>query len=155
MGQVYPRTSLILASGRRGRRITVCPRLTRAIHKALHLRDWPRAADPRLYLCLLHSFCWMMVEGHWVRSDILLSQFCMNLSERWSVEGSGNSTAVCRSPHQQESAWEVLLRLAAFFLLVPWWRSVPWHLCCPCSSTAAWPASSSPCASVSRNFSTF
>ena len=85
---------------------SLCPRLTRTTHKALCLKDQQKVADSRLSLCLLYlSFCLTMVKGPWVRSDISLSRFCINVLEKWSLEGSESSAAVyhlpltCRSHH--------------------------------------------------------
>lgn len=139
-GQVYPRTSLILASGRRGRRITVCPRLTRAIHKAPCLKDWQKAADPRLYLHLLHFLSvewWSGATFYWANS--------VWIYQRWS--GRKGSSTVVYPPTSRSQHGRCCLGPAAF-LPGPWCPSAPRRFRCPCSITAAWPASSLPCASV-------
>lgn len=137
---------------------SLCPRLTRTTHKALCLKDQQKVADSRLSLCLLYlSFCLTMVKGPWVRSDISLSRFCINVLEKWSLEGSESSAAVyhlpltCRSHHGSCHLDPVGSLADCWLYSWVWYRGTAGcHGACTvlCSLTAAWPASSLPCTSV-------
>lgn len=121
MGQLYPRTSLIPASRRQRRKGRCVPQADQGYtHKPLCLKDQQKAADPSIYLCLLHlPFCLMLVEGPWARSDILLSQFCINLLEKWSLEGRELYSCLSFASNMQESHGEVLLRPGSLPLCWP------------------------------------
>lgn len=89
----------------------MCPRLTRAIHKALCLRDRQRAADPRSQLCLLH-FLLLNDGGRPLGQERHFAEPVLNEFIREVVCGRKRElhSSVSLTSYQQESAWEVLLR---------------------------------------------